>query len=137
MPARDLHDALVAEVAQLDGRVKEQLALVKADVESSLLPLAPDIEDYFDALLAEADAVWKLRILSEAKKRALEHVDRLRKDEAHDVASLPAELLNELKSALGWVVPRPVDPAVVAAVIARDRAADMAERAARGVGIEK
>jgi hypothetical protein len=80
--------------------------------------------------------VWKLKVLSETKDRVLKRMDVVDKEEPNAL-DIPGEVLNEIKNALGWVVPRPVDPVVVEEVKRRDRAADMAARAERGIGITR
>ena len=80
-----------------------------------------DVATYYADLIKEATGAnaWKIPILNDEKARLLKlHDDDIgerdaKLDEAHDT----------VRKAYHWIVPRPVDPAVVAAVIARDRAA--------------
>lgn len=136
MASQAKYDALTAKIKPIRDAVDQAVKNALQDEEKALSPLWSEVESYFDTLLAEADAVWKFKILTDAKDRALKFKDNLDGPDMQ-ACEVAAQLANEIESALGWVVPKPVDPAVVAAVIARDRAADMAERAAKGIGIEK
>jgi hypothetical protein len=97
--------------------------------------LKRDIGKYYDELEKEADERWK-GILMDERKRAQEAFDTDEHAIEGDPEDKRKEKLDEgmrtLDNSLGWIVPVPPDPAKVAEVIARDRAA--AEKAGHPVG---
>lgn len=97
--------------------------------------LKRDIGKYYDELEKEADERWK-GILRDERKRAQEAFDVDEHAPDGDPEEKRKEKIDEgmrtLDNSLGWVVPVPPDPAKVAEVIARDRAA--AEMAGHPVG---
>jgi len=135
MNAKDKHTELSAKMKAIDDDIKGRLTEMRQDVKDSIAPLRSKVDDYWTALLAEADEAWKLGVLNDAKKRIDSMLDKAGTDE-DDRLDAVNYALGDIDSALGWVVPRPVDPVVIEAVKKRDRAADMAERAAKGVGIK-
>lgn len=124
-PARALKDQLV------EGMIAAKVSKPSKQKQDQL---KRDIGKYYDELEKEADERWK-GILRDERKRA---------QEAFDVDHVPdgdpeekrKDRLEEgrktLENSLGWIVPVPPDPAKVAEVIARDRAA--AEKAGHPVG---
>ena len=99
-----------------------------------------DIGKYYDELIKGAVG-WKVKILEDERKRALKIFDaeEVPGGEETDKEEKRKGKIDEgiitVENSLGWVVPRPVDPDVIAAVIARDRAA--AEAVGHPVGTLK
>lgn len=97
----------------------------KKQAKDDLKALRNDVADYFDQAITEAAKPGVQSILNDAKQRALDRIDG--KDmpsiEEEDPDAPAADVLEQARSALGWVVATPPDPAKVQEVIARDRAA--------------
>jgi hypothetical protein len=120
-PAKSLKDKLAADLG--DAR-EAKPSLQKRDT------LKRDIGKFYDECLKGAEG-WKVNILKDERDRALSSLDEEEAPHEGDKEERRKgkldEGLNIIKGSLGWVVPRPVDAARVAAVIARDRAAAIAE----------
>jgi hypothetical protein len=143
MASKEQKDDLLSRMRAIDSdakiRIEEANAAIKKakkDAQDAVAPLRTQIDTYFEQLHAKADEPFKLRELSEGRKRALEHLDRVGEEEglAFDGVS---QAMSEIENAIGWVEPKPVDDKVIEEVKKRDRAADMEARAAKGIGVKK
>ena len=134
--AKDLHAGLMKDLGSIDSELKAKLKAMRDDTKASVLKFRSRVDDYFLTMCAEADAPWKLKEIENARQRLDSHLDKAGTDEDR-MLDMVANALGEINSVIGWVLPAPVDPAVVEAVKKRDRAQDMAERQPRGVGIRK
>lgn len=97
----------------------------KKQAKDDLKALRADVEGFFDQAIAEAAKSGVQSILNDAKQRALDRIDGKNEPfiEEGDPDAPAADVLEQARSALGWVVATPPDPAKVQEVIARDRAA--------------
>ncbi|MFA5312716.1 MAG: hypothetical protein WC375_05250 [Methanomassiliicoccales archaeon] len=136
MAAKELKDELVQAMAVIDSEAKAKMEKARKDAQAAVGPLRSKVDDYFVQLHAKADAPFKLKELSEGRVRAMEHLDKVGTDEDANLEHA-AQAMSEIENAIGWVEPKPVDAKVIEEVKKRDRAADMASREAKGVGIKK
>ena len=111
--------------AVANGARRKSMAETKADLKAA----RKELENFFDQLTAEVGKSSRSAFITESKERVLHRIDggddapRMEPEDPEDVV---LEIMSEARNALGWVVAKPVDPAVIAAVIERDRAAAIA-----------
>jgi len=116
-------------------KVLEAMKLSKSAPDMAIAELRTirkDVEYYFDGLLARPTATKWSAFVMDAKKRTLEAIDGKEIMPERTTDGLIDGIISDIKSAEGWVEPKPVDPKIIAEVIARDRAA--AEKAGHPVG---
>ena len=116
-------------------KVLEAMKLSKGAPDMAIAELRTvrkDIEYYFDDLLARPIAAKWSVFITDSKKRTLEAIDGKEIMPERTTDGLIDGIISDMKSAEGWAEPRPVDPKVIAEVMARDRAA--AEKAGHPVG---
>ena len=143
MEPKELKSDLISKFSAVNSegkiRLEEARQIVekaKKKAQDSVAPLRSDIDSYFEKLHAKADEPFKLRELSEARDRALSHLDKVGSEEDANLDHI-AQAMSEIDHAIGWVEPKPVDAKVIEEVKRRDRAADMAAREAKGIGLKK
>ncbi len=111
--------------AVANGSRRKSMAETKADLKAA----RKELENFFDQLTAEVGKSSRSAFITESKERVLKRIDgdddapRMEPEDPEDVV---LGILSESRSALGWVVPKPVGPDVIAAVIERDRTAAIA-----------
>ncbi len=121
--AKKAHDELELMLSAVaNGARRKSMAEAKADLKT----VRKNLESYFDQLIAEVGKSSRSTFIQESKERVLKRIDgdddapHMEPEDPEDVV---IEIISEARNALGWVVAKPVDPDVIAAVIERDRAA--------------
>jgi len=131
--AYDELDAMLSAMA--DGAKRQSMTETRNDLQK----VRKEIEDYFALLTAEANTSSRASgkknrapFIEDARTRVVAAIEK--NDEYPDEESekLVRDIISDARGALGWIVATPVDPAKVAEVVARDRAA--AEKAGHPVG---
>ncbi|OPX66745.1 MAG: hypothetical protein A4E30_00103 [Methanomassiliicoccales archaeon PtaB.Bin215] len=121
--AKKAHDELELMLSAVaNGARRKSMAETKADLKA----VRKNLESYFDQLIAEVGKSSRSTFILDSKERVLKRIDgkdERSRIETEDPEELVTDIVSEARNALGWVVAKPVDPAVIAAVIERDRAA--------------
>jgi hypothetical protein len=123
------YDAVAPLAADICAEIDTTLASLKERLAPMQEELRTKVDSLYLGMRGEADDLWKVKVISEAHERKLDEVDKLLEG---DIAENARQIANGLESDKGWIVPRPVDTAVVEAVVKRDRAAAAAEKALKG-----
>lgn len=120
-PAKALKDELIRVLSNEKGEIAQA---TKSELKTIL-------DSYYSELLKDAkeEKSWKDVILKNEKKQITDKLGKKDVFQEETPTQRNNELIATVESSYRWIVPIPPDPAVVAYVIARDRANAEAEKA--------